>query len=163
MEIRTRGAKDPDGSRMQEIDTETRQKEETDMEAAERVQQFLKAAKVYYLATVEEDQPRVRPFGTAELFEGRVYIQTGKKKDVYHQLEKNPKAEICAFMNGEWLRVACTLVPDDRFEAKKYMLDQNPDLRAMYAENDGNTIVLYMKDATATFSSFTKAPETLRF
>ncbi len=100
---------------------------------------------------------------TAELFEGKVYIQTGKKKDVYHQIEKNPKVEICAFMNGEWLRVACELVPDDRFEAKKYMLDQNPDLRGMYAENDGNCIVLYMKNATATFSSFTKAPETLHF
>jgi uncharacterized pyridoxamine 5'-phosphate oxidase family protein len=144
-------------------ESETTERRVTDMEAAERIQQFLKTAKVYYLATEDGDQPRVRPFGTAELFEGKVYIQTGKKKDVYHQIEKNPKVEICAFMNGEWLRVACELVPDDRFEAKKYMLDQNPDLRGMYAENDGNCIVLYMKNATATFSSFTKAPETLHF
>ena len=129
----------------------------------ERVCQFLKDAGVYYLATVEGDQPRVRPFGTAHIFEGKLYIQTGKVKPTSRQLAANPKAEICAFHNGAWIRIAGTLVEDDRVEAKKSMLDAYPNLRGMYNENDGNTQVLYFKDAVATFSSFTSAPETVEF
>ena len=129
----------------------------------ERVCQFLKEAGVYYLATVEGDQPRVRPFGTAHIFEGKLYIQTGKVKPVSKQLGENPKAEICAFHKGTWVRIAGTLVEDDRIEAKKSMLDAYPNLRNMYDENDGNTQVLYFKDAVATFSSFTAAPETVTF
>ena len=129
----------------------------------QKVCDFLKKAGTYYLATVEGDQPRVRPFGTAHIFEGRLYIQTGKVKPVSHQLLLNPKAELCAFMDGTWLRVAAELVEDDRLEAKKSMLDAYPNLRAMYDENDGNTQVFYLKNATATFSSFTAAPETHTF
>ena len=129
----------------------------------ERVCKFLKDAGTYYLATVEGDQPRVRPFGTAHIFEGRLYIQTGKAKPVSRQLMANPKAEICAFHNGTWLRVAAELVEDDRVEARKSMLDAYPSLRKMYDENDGNTQVFYFKNATATFSSFTSAPETIEF
>ena len=129
----------------------------------ERVCKFLKDAGTYYLATVEGDQPRVRPFGTAHIFEGRLYIQTGKIKPVSRQLAANPKAEICAFHNGTWLRVAGELVEDDCVEARKSMLDAYPNLRKMYDENDGNTQVLYFKNAVATFSSFTAAPETVSF
>lgn len=128
-----------------------------------RVCDFLKNAEVYYLATVEGDQPRVRPFGTAHIFEDKLYIQTGKAKSVSSQLKANPKAEICAFKDGAWLRLAGELVEDDRVEARKSMLDAYPDLRAMYDENDGNTQVLYFKNATATFSSFTAAPEVVEF
>lgn len=128
-----------------------------------RVCDFLKNAEVYYLATVEGDQPRVRPFGTAHIFEDKLYIQTGKAKSVSSQLKVNPKAEICAFKDGAWLRLAGELVEDDRVEARKSMLDAYPDLRAMYDENDGNTQVLYFKNATATFSSFTAAPEVVEF
>lgn len=129
----------------------------------ERVCKFLKDAGVYYLATVEGDQPRVRPFGTAHIFEGKLYIQTGKVKPTSKQLMENPKAEICAFHNGSWLRVAGELVEDDRVEARKSMLDAYENLREMYDENDGNTQVFYFKHATATFSSFTAAPETIEF
>ena len=129
----------------------------------ERVCQFLKDAGVYYLATVEGDQPRVRPFGTAHIFEGKLYIQTGKVKPTSHQLAANPKAEICAFKDGAWIRVECELVEDDRTEARKSMLDAYPSLRGMYNENDGNTQVLYMKNAKATFCAFGKAPETVEF
>ncbi|MCI7573826.1 MAG: pyridoxamine 5'-phosphate oxidase family protein [Clostridiales bacterium] len=129
----------------------------------ERVCKFLKDAGTYYLATVEGDQPRVRPFGTAHIFEGRLYIQTGKAKPVSGQLMANPKAEICAFHNGTWVRIAGELVEDDRVEARKSMLDAYPSLRKMYDENDGNTQVFYFKNATATFSSFTSAPETIEF
>ena len=129
----------------------------------ERTAKFLKEAETYYLATVEGDQPRVRPFGTVNVFEGKLYIQTGKSKPVSKQLAANPKAEICAFKNGEWLRVAATLVEDDRREARKAMLDAYPSLRGMYSEDDGNTQVLYLKDATATGSSFTRAPEVETF
>ena len=129
----------------------------------ERVCKFLKDAGTYYLATVEGDQPRVRPFGTANIFEGRLYIQTGKVKPVSRQLMANPKAEICAFHNGTWVRIAGELAEDDRVEARKSMLDAYPSLRKMYDENDGNTQVFYFKNATATFSSFTSAPETIEF
>ena len=129
----------------------------------ERVCNFLKEAGVYYLATVEGDQPRVRPFGTAHIFEGKLYIQTGKVKPTSRQLAANPKAEISAFHNGTWIRVAGELVEDDRVEARKSMLDAYPNLRNMYDENDGNTQVLYFRNATATFSSFTAAPEIITF
>ncbi len=129
----------------------------------QRVEKFLKDAGVYYLATVDGDQPRVRPFGTAHIFEGRLYIQTGKIKEVSKQIHANPKVEVCAFLNGEWLRVAGTLVEDDRREARQSMLDAYPDLQAMYSADDGNTEVFYFKDATATFSSFTKEPESISF
>ena len=128
-----------------------------------RVYEFLKEAGTYYLATVEGDQPRVRPFGTVNIYEDKLYIQTGKVKPVSKQLGVNPKAEICAFKDGVWLRVACELIEDDRVEAKAAMLDAYPNLRGMYNENDDNTQVLYMKDAVATFSGFGKEPETYSF
>jgi len=129
----------------------------------ERVAKFLKDAEVYYLATVEGDRPRVRPFGTVNIFEGKLYIQTGKVKEVSKQIHANPKVEICAFMNGEWLRVAGELVEDDRREARQSMLDAYPSLQTMYSADDGNTEVFYIKNAKATFSSFTAAPETVEF
>ena len=133
------------------------------MAGIEKVCEFLKQSGTYYLATVEGDQPRVRPFGTAHLFEGKLYIQTGKSKDVSKQIAANPKAEICAFHKGVWLRVAATLVNDDRLEAKRDLLEDYPALQKMYSAEDDNTQVLYLQDATATFSSFTAAPETIRF
>lgn len=129
----------------------------------ERVCNFLKEAGVYYLATVEGDQPRVRPFGTAHIFEGKLYIQTGKVKPTSRQLAANPKAEISAFHNGTWIRICGELVEDDRVEARKSMLDAYPNLRGMYDENDGNTQVLYFRNATASFCSFTAAPEIVTF
>ncbi|MCR5799270.1 MAG: pyridoxamine 5'-phosphate oxidase family protein [Lachnospiraceae bacterium] len=129
----------------------------------EEVYRFLKEAETYYLATVDKDQPRVRPFGTADIFEGKLYIQTGKSKDVSKQIRANPKVEICAFKDGRWLRVAGTLVRDDRIEAKAHMLDEHPSLKAMYSAEDDNTEVLYFKDATAVFSSFTEPPKTVTF
>jgi uncharacterized pyridoxamine 5'-phosphate oxidase family protein len=129
----------------------------------ERVCNFLKEAGVYYLATVEGDQPRVRPFGTAHIFEGKLYIQTGKVKPVSKQIAANPKFEICAFKDGIWLRVAGELVNDDRVEAKKSMLDAYENLRGMYNENDDNTQVLYIQDTVATFSSFGGPAEVVEF
>ena len=118
------------------------------------VYEFLKQCGTYYLATVEGDQPRVRPFGTAALFEGRLYIQTGKVKKVSSQMAANPKVEICACLGGKWLRIEAKAVEDDRPEAREHMLEQYPTLRPMYAADDGNMQVLYLKDATATFHSF---------
>ena len=128
-----------------------------------KVYDFLKKAEVYYLATVEGDQPRVRPFGTVNEFEGKLYIQTGKVKPTSKQLAANPKAEICAFADGAWIRVECELVEDDRFEARKSMLDAYPNLRGMYDESDGNTQVLYMQNVTATVSAFGKESEIIKF
>ena len=131
------------------------------MSGIEKVYRFLDEAQTYYLATVEGDQPRVRPFGTALLYEGRLYIQTGKVKSVSKQIAANPKVEICAFKDGKWLRLAGELVNDDRREVKAAMLDKMPSLKAMYSADDDNTQVLYFKNATAIFSSFTEAPETV--
>ena len=128
-----------------------------------RVFDFLKKAEVYYLATVDGDQPRVRPFGTVNEFEGKLYIQTGKIKPTSKQLIANPKAEICAYKNGAWLRLAGEFVEDDRIEAKKSMLDAYPNLRDMYDENDDNTQVFYVQNATATFYAFGKDPEIVEF
>ena len=129
------------------------------------VYDFIKACGTYYLATVENDQPRVRPFGTINMFEGKLYIQTGKSKDVSKQLAANPKAEICAFdgATGTWLRVSGKLISDDRREAKKHMLDEYVNLRSMYDENDDNTVVFRLTEATATISSFTAAPVVIEF
>lgn len=127
------------------------------------VYEFLKKCGTYYLATVEGDQPRVRPFGTVNIFEDKLYIQTGKVKEVSKQIQKNPKVEICGFAQGQWVRVAGELVRDDRIEAKKSMLDAYPSLQNMYSAEDDNTEVLYFKNATATFSSFSDAPRTITF
>ena len=129
----------------------------------QEVYDFLKECGVYYIATAEGDQPRVRPFGTVNIFEGRLYIQTGRSKPVSRQLAANPKAELCAFKDGKWLRVAGILVEDDRIEAQQAMLDSYPQLVGMYRAGDGNTQVFYFKDAAATFSSFTEAPRTVEF
>lgn len=129
----------------------------------DKVLKFLKDAETYYLATVEGDQPRVRPFGTAHVFEGKLYIQTGKVKDVSKQLHQNPKAEICAFKNGEWLRVSGKLIEDNRNEARQSMLDAYPSLQKMYKADDGNTEVFYFENATAIFSSFTHEPQIIEF
>ena len=129
----------------------------------QEVYEFLKKCNTYYLATVEGDQPRVRPFGTIDIFEDKLYIQTGKVKDVSKQIAANPKVELCAFGEGTWVRVAGTLVRDDRVEAKQHMLDNYPSLQQMYSATDDNTEVLYFKDATATFSSFTAPPKVVTF
>lgn len=129
----------------------------------QKVLQYLKEAGVYYLATTEGDQPRVRPFGTINEFEGKLYIQTGKSKIVAQQIFANPKVELCACKGDSWVRIECTLKEDDRREARKSMLDAYPDLRAMYNEDDGNTVVFSLEDAVAIFYSFTAEPEIVRF
>ena len=133
------------------------------MEGIEKVYRFLNEAQTYYLATVEGDQPRVRPFGTALLWDGKLYIQTGKANAVSRQIAANPRAEICAFRDGKWLRVAGELVNDDSREFKAAMLEKMPALKAMYSADDGNMQMLYFRNAAATFSSFTEAPETICF
>ena len=129
----------------------------------EKVYEFLKNAGVYYLATVEADQPRVRPFGTAHLFEGKLYFQTGKVKPVADQLKANPKCELCAFKDGKWIRIAAEAVLDERVEAQESMLEAYPSLRASYQPGDGNTEVYYLKNAVATISSFAAEPEVIEF
>jgi len=129
----------------------------------QEVLDFLKNAETYFLATVEGDQPHVRPFGTAHIFEGKLYIQTGKSKPCSKQMAVNPKIEICAVFEGSWLRIAATAVNDDRIEAKRSMLDAYPQLKGMYSAEDENTQVLYLKDAVATIASFTSEPKVIEF
>ena len=125
--------------------------------------EFLKKAGTYYLATVENNKPKLRPFGTVHIYEDKLYIQTGKSKDVSKQIEKNPNVEICAMFQGKWIRLAGELVNDDRYEAKKALLDDYPSLKKMYDANDDNTQVLYFKNATATIYSFTDEPKVIKF
>ncbi|MDR0645595.1 MAG: pyridoxamine 5'-phosphate oxidase family protein [Elusimicrobiota bacterium] len=127
------------------------------------VYEFLKKCDTYYLATVEENQPRVRPFGTVNIFEGRLYIQTGKSKKVSEQMLKNPKIEISAFDGNKWVRLQAVVAQDDRFEPKKSMLDAYPQLQKMYSAGDNNTQVFYLKDAVATFYSFGAEPKVIKF
>jgi uncharacterized pyridoxamine 5'-phosphate oxidase family protein len=129
----------------------------------QEVHDFLKKCQTYYLATLEGDQPSVRPFGTVDIFEGKLYIQTGKSKDVSKQMDANPKIAICAFDGDNWIRVQATAVNDDRREPKKHLLDSYPALQSKYSPDDDNTQVLYLRDATATFCSFTAEPRTVRF
>jgi len=129
----------------------------------QEVYEFLKKAGVYYLATTEGNQPRVRPFGTAHIFEGKLYIQTGKSKDCSKQMIKNPKIEICAMNEGNWIRIQADAVEDDRVEAKQSMLDAYPSLKSRYSATDDNTQVLYLKDAVATIASFAGKPKVIKF
>ncbi len=129
----------------------------------QEIYDFLKSCGTYYLATVDKDQPRVRPFGTVDVFEGKLYIQTGKLKQVSKEMQANPKIEICAFNGEKWVRLSGEVVRDDRVEAKKHMLDGYPNLQAMYSAEDDNTEVLYLKDAVATISSFAGEPKVIKF
>ena len=129
----------------------------------QEVLQFLKDAKTYYLATIDGDKARVRPFGTAHIFEGKLYIQTGKVKDVSKQMGANPNVEICAMAGGKWIRIQAQAVEDDRDEARASLLEAYPGLKERYAVDDGNCQVLYLKDATATIASFTDEPKVIKF
>lgn len=132
-------------------------------EGIEKVYYFLNDAQTYYLATVDGTKPRVRPFGTILLSDGKLYIQTGKVKAVSKQIAANPFVELCAFFNGAWLRVAAELVEDDNHDIKVAMLEKMPTLKAMYSADDDNMQMFYLKDATATFSSFVTEPEVITF
>lgn len=125
--------------------------------------EFLKKSGIFYLATIDGKKPRVRPFGALNIFEDKLYIQTGKKKNVSKQIDENNNIEICAFKDGEWIRVSAKAVRDDRIEAKTSMLDNNPELKSMYSAEDDNTEVLYLKDTTSVISSFTKEPVIYKF
>ena len=129
----------------------------------EEVFEFLKKCGTFYLATEDGDQPRVRPFGAINIYEGKLYLQTGKVKNVSKQMQVNPKVEICGFMDGKWVRVEAKVVRDERIEAKESMLDANPELKSMYSAKDDNTEVLYLENAKATFSSFTESPRVVEF
>lgn len=133
------------------------------MEGIEQVYQFLDEVKAYCLATIEGDQPRTRVFGTALLYNGRLYVQTGKSKPVSKQLAINPKAEICAFKDGKTLRISGELVNDDDRAVKVAMLEKMPMLKPMYSADDDNMQMLYFKDATAVFTSFEAEPVTIKF
>lgn len=128
-----------------------------------KVFEFLKQAGVFYIATVEGSQPRVRPFGAIALFEDKIYIQTGKIKDVSKQIAANSRIEISAMSGDKWIRVTAELVDDDRIDPKHYMLEQYPELKGMYSAEDSNTQVLYLKNAKATIYSFTAEPVTCEF
>jgi len=125
--------------------------------------EFLKECGVFYIATIDGDKPRVRPFGAINIFEDKLYLQTGKVKNVSKQIELNPNVEISGMNNGKWIRLEGKLVRDDRIEAKTAMLDNNPELKSMYKAEDDNTEVLYFTDATATIYSFTEAPVEYKF
>ena len=127
------------------------------------VYEFLKSAGTYYLATMDGDQPRVRPFGTINLFDGRLYIQTGKRKEVANQLKANPKIEISAMLEARWIRLEAEAILDDRIEPQVHMLDNYPSLKAMYAPGDGNTEVYYLRNVSAAIYSFTAEPEVYHF
>ena len=127
------------------------------------VYEFLKNAQTYFLATMDGDQPRVRPFGTYNIFEDKLYIQTGKQKPVAHQMKANPKVELSGMAEGKWIRVTAEAVLDERLAPQEHMLAAYPMLQAMYQPGDGNTEVYWLKNATAQICSFTEPTQTIRF
>ncbi len=129
----------------------------------QEIYEFLKKAGTYYLATNENGQPRVRPFGTVNIYNGKLYIQTGKSKAVSHQLHANPTLEICAMVGGEWLRLEASAVEDDDREARVSMLEAYPSLQSLYSPDDGNTEVWFLRNVTATIYSFTAEPKVYKF
>lgn len=129
----------------------------------QKVYEFLKKSGTYYLATAEGNQPRVRPFGTVNLFEGKLYFQTGKVKNVYKQMKANPQVELCGMVGDQWIRIESTVVEDERVEASQSLLDAYPSLSEKYHAGDGNCTVFYLKDATATIYSMEAAPEVIHF
>ena len=133
------------------------------MQAMQEVYDFLKKCQTYFLATIDGDQPRVRPFGTVNIYENKLYIQTGKVKNVSKQILANPKIEICGLLDGKWLRVEAVAVEDDRVEPRQAMLDAYPMLKSRYGPDDGNNQVFYLTRATATFYSFTEEPRVIKF
>ncbi|MDR0612598.1 MAG: pyridoxamine 5'-phosphate oxidase family protein [Dysgonamonadaceae bacterium] len=147
------------------LSTQAQTNEKKEVQSMQEVYNFLKHCGEYFIATVEGDQPRVRPFGTAAIYENRLYIQTGKRKNVAKQMIANPKIEICAYdeASEKWLRIEATVVPDERVEAKQFMLDEYPSLKGMYSATDDNTFLLYLSNATATFYSFEGEPEVVKF
>ncbi len=134
------------------------------MKEIREVFDYLKACPMFFLATVDSDQPRVRPFGAIDIFEEKLYIQTGNIKPVFKQMKANPKIEICASKgDGTWIRIEAEAIRDDRQEARQHMLDENPTLKNLYAADDGNCEVLYLKNAKVVISSFTAEPITFLF
>lgn len=129
----------------------------------QEIYEFLKKAGTYYLATCENGQPRVRPFGTVNIYDGKLYIQTGKSKAVSRQLHANPRLELCAMLDGRWLRLEATAVEDDDREARVSMLEAYPELKSLYSPDDGNTEVWYLRKAAATIFSFTEPPKVFKF
>lgn len=134
------------------------------VENMKEVFEFVKSCGYYFIATIDGDQPRVRPFGTVNIFEDKLYIQTGHIKRTAQQIKSNPKIEICAY-NGttEWMRIEATLVEDERVEAKRAMLDAYPSLKKMYDAEDDNTAVYFLTNATAYKSSFTEPEKVIKF
>ena len=141
------------------------QAQEKKMENLETVKKYLQECKTFYVATVDGDQPRVRPFGVAEVYNGRLYIMTGKKKDVFKQMVANPKFEITAVKpsGAEWIRVSGRLVSDDDVKAKEFLLDKNPSLKGMYSATDDNMAILYIVDGEARLCSFMGAEKKVKF
>lgn len=127
------------------------------------VYEFLTKNRIFYVATIDRNKPRVRPFGALNIFEGKLYIMTGKSKDVSNQIQENNNIEITSATDDTWIRIEAKAIRDERREAKKSMLDNNPYLRGMYSEDDGNMEVLYLKDAKATINSFVKEAQIYEF
>ena len=139
--------------------------EETKQANMKEVQAYLKECGAFFIATADDDQPRVRPFGVSEIIDGRLYIMTGKVKDVYKQIDKNGKFEICALKasGAEWLRLSGTLVNDETLAVKEEFLNRNESLKSMYKADDDNMAVLQVTKATARFCSFTEAERKVSF
>ena len=131
----------------------------------EEVQAYLKECGSFFIATVDGDQPRVRAFGVSEIIDGRLYIMTGKVKDVYKQMAANGKFEICALKpsGSEWIRVSGTLVNDETLSVKEEFLNRNEGLKSMYKADDDNMAVLYITNGTARFCSFAGPERKVRF
>ena len=128
-----------------------------------RVVEELKKVKIFYIATVEDDQPRVRPFSSIAEFESNAYICTGKHKEIYSQISKNPKIELSGMYDGgTWLRVSATLELDERIEAQEAVLNDPTGPSQLYKPNDGRFVVYKLTNVKALKYNFYAAPEEIK-
>ena len=132
------------------------------MEGIKKVYDFLENAGTFYLATVEGDQPRVRPYGAMLYYEDKIYIMAFGKTNATRQIADNQKAELCAF-KGQTLRIECKLVEDNRPDVGRALVDKMPSLKSALGENGENGVMYYLKDATATFFKLMEPVETITF
>ncbi|EKQ50734.1 MULTISPECIES: pyridoxamine 5'-phosphate oxidase family protein [unclassified Clostridium] len=127
------------------------------------VLEFLLNNPTFYLATMDGDQPRVRPFGAVIKYEDKLYFATNNSKPVFKQITENPKVEISTTSpKGEWIRLNGKAVVDSRTEVKAAMLEAVPSLKRLYSLDDNVFEVFYLDNAVATFSSFTSGSKTIQ-
>jgi len=134
------------------------------MQTLTKIYDFLHEAKRFFVATVDKDKPRVRPFGSYMIYDGKLYFSTADTKPFWRQIIENPNIEICACDGeGGWLRIEAKANPDRRKVVKEAMLRQNPRLQQIYEAHGKHVALFYITNATAAFENLKGEKEVFKF